>query len=59
MDNYRDEMYNMQMSLYAKAILASLDAAFIYVTPPKDGNISHPPCTVEELLASCGMKVEF
>lgn len=26
---------------------------------PLDGPISHPPCTIEELLASCGMKEEF
>ncbi len=25
----------------------------------KDGPISNPPCTIEQLLASCGMKEEF
>lgn len=56
---------NPQMDLYQR--MAELMAYKHGIKDPdkyiknakKDGPSTHPPCTIEELLASCGMKEEF
>lgn len=54
-----DDYYESYESIVAKFSEPKMLSYHPSGSMPKDGPISNPPCTIEQLFASCGMKEEF